>query len=64
MLREFEAFLPTKGTVKAQYLPFYLKWVSDCYAYLDQPLSERPGAEQNKQFQRTSVGVRSPLDKQ
>ena len=39
MLRSYEAFLIKKGTIKPQSLPFYLKWVSDCYAYLNQPLS-------------------------
>ena len=50
MLRVFEAFLSKKGTVKTQYLPFYLKWVSDCYAFLNEPLSNRLGSEQRKQF--------------
>jgi integron integrase len=50
MLRAFEAFLSKKGTVKTQYLPFYLKWVSDCYAFLNEPLPNRLGSEQRKQF--------------
>jgi len=50
MLRVFEAFISKKGTVKTQYLPFYLKWVSDCYAFLNEPLSNRLGSEQRKQF--------------
>lgn len=50
MLRTYEAFLSKKGTVKTQYLPFYLKWVSDCYAFLNEPLSSRLGSEQRKQF--------------
>ncbi len=50
MLRPYEAFLTKKGTVKPQYVPFYLKWVSDCYGFLNQPLSNRLGAEQRKQF--------------
>jgi|GEM_PF-5104179 len=28
MLRNYEAFLTTKGTVKPQYIQYYLKWVS------------------------------------
>jgi hypothetical protein len=50
MLRAYEAFLSKKGTVKTQYLPFYLKWVSDCYVFLNEPLSSRLGSEQRKQF--------------
>ncbi len=50
MLRAYEAFLIKKGTIKSQYVPFYLKWVSDCYAFLNEPLSNRLGTEQKKQF--------------
>jgi integron integrase len=50
MLRAFEAFLTKKGTVKTQSVPFYLKWVSDCYAFLNEPVSNRLSSEQKKQF--------------
>jgi hypothetical protein len=50
MLRAYEAFLIKKGTIKSQYVPFYLKWVSDCYAFLNESLSKRLGNEQEKQF--------------
>jgi len=50
MLRNYEAFLTKKGTVKIQYVPYYLKWVSDCYGFLDEPLSNRLSSEQKRQF--------------
>ena len=50
MLRPYEAFLVKKGTIKPQYVPFYLKWVSDCYSFLNEPLSNRLGAEQKWHF--------------
>ena len=50
MLRAYEAFLAKKGTVKTQYVPFYQKWVSDCYAFLNEPLSNRLKSEQIKEF--------------
>jgi integron integrase len=50
MLGAYEAFLIKKGTIRSQYVPFYLKWVSDCYAFLNEPLSNRLGSEQKKQF--------------
>jgi integron integrase len=50
MLRNYEAFLTKKGTIKTQYVPFYLKWVSDCYGFLNEPLSNRLSGEQKKQF--------------
>src|SRR4030042_6686945 len=50
MLRNYETFLTKKGTVKTQYVPFYLKWVSDCYGFLNEPLSNRLESEKQKQF--------------
>jgi hypothetical protein len=50
MPRPYEAFLVKKGTIKPQYVPFYLKWVSDCYSFLNEPLSNRLGAEQKRPF--------------
>jgi hypothetical protein len=41
MLSAYEAFLTKKGAEKTQYVPFYLKWVSDCYGFLNEPLSNR-----------------------
>lgn len=41
MLRPYEAFLIKKGTIKSQYVPFYVKWVHDCYSSLNEPLSNR-----------------------
>ena len=50
MLRPYEAFLLKRGAVKPLYVPFYLKWVSDCYSFLDVPLSSRLSSEQKKEF--------------
>ena len=50
MLRAYEAYLIKKGTVNPQSVPYYLKWVSDCYSFLNEPLSNRLGAEQKKHF--------------
>jgi len=50
VLANYEAFLTTKGAVKPQYIPCYLKWVSDCYVFLNEPLSNRLNSDQKKQF--------------
>jgi hypothetical protein len=50
MLRPYEAFLTKKGSVRSQYIPFYLKWVSDCYTFLNETLSNRLTSEQCNQF--------------
>jgi integron integrase len=50
MLKNYEAFLNRKGALKTQYIPYYLKWVSDCYVFLNEPLSNRLNSDQKKQF--------------
>jgi len=50
MLRAFESFLLKKGATKTQYVPYYVKWVADCYGYLEQALSERLNSEQRQRF--------------
>jgi len=50
MFEAFRQFLLRKASIKPQYIPFYLKWVSDCYAYLDTPSDSRLSSEQKTQF--------------
>ncbi|MEW6573661.1 MAG: integron integrase [Bacillota bacterium] len=50
MLNEFKTFLQQKGSIKPQHIPFYVKWVADCYAFLDAPPAARLGSEQKKDF--------------
>lgn len=50
MLDAFKHFLLHKDTVKSQYIPFYIKWVSDCYSFLDTSLSSRLSSDQKRQF--------------
>jgi hypothetical protein len=50
MFGAFRQFLLRKASIKPQYIPFYLNWVSDCYAYLDTPSDSRLSSEQKKQF--------------
>jgi hypothetical protein len=37
MLGGFEKYLVRKAFIQDKYVPCYLKWVSHCYSYLDQP---------------------------
>jgi hypothetical protein len=41
-----------KALVKDKYLPFYLKWVSDCYSFLNEPDSVVLKPEQTNRFQK------------
>lgn len=50
MLEQFRNFLSLKGRIQRKYLPFYLRWVTDCYRFLDLPLSKSTTGEQKSQF--------------
>lgn len=40
MLTTFEQFLINKERIQEKYVPYYVKWVSDCYRYHNLPESE------------------------
>lgn len=50
MTRGFEDFLRKKGNMNPRYIPYYSKWVSDCYKFLGQPLSTRLNSDQKRLF--------------
>ena len=50
MFEEFKAFLLHRGSIKPQYVPFYLKWVSDCYTFLNVIPATRLNGDPRKQF--------------
>lgn len=50
MLESFKQFLSSKGKVNAKYIPFYLKWVTEGYRFLDVPLSQTITNDQKSQF--------------
>ena len=50
MLNEFQRYLIRKGAVKPYQAPYYVKWVADCYAFLDVPDSTFINSDQKKQF--------------
>ena len=50
MLESFKTFLSSKGKVNDKYLPFYLRWVTEGYRFLDIPLSQPMINEQKSQF--------------
>lgn len=52
MLSAFKDYLTQKALVKEKYVPFYLKWVSDCYTYLNEPDSVLLNPEQTNRFQK------------
>ncbi|MEW6586274.1 MAG: hypothetical protein AB1442_11775 [Nitrospirota bacterium] len=50
MLNNFESYLLRKGTIKSNYVPYYLKWVADCYSFLNIPISDRINGDQRMKF--------------
>ncbi len=50
MLNAFKEYLLEKSTIKSQYIPYYLKWISACYNYLDIESTSRLNNDQKKQF--------------
>lgn len=50
MLESFKRFLSSKVRVNEKYLPYYLKWVMECYRFFDIPLSQSITNEQKVQF--------------
>lgn len=50
MLEPFKNFLSLKGKVNDKYIPFYLKWVTEGYRFLDIPLTQPITNEQKSQF--------------
>lgn len=50
MLDNFNDYLIHKASVKANYVPYYLKWVADCYSFLNVPESTRLESNQKNQY--------------
>lgn len=50
MLRDYESFLVRKGNIKSPNIPYYIKWVSDCYRFLDESDFKRLSSDQKDQF--------------
>ncbi len=49
-IEPFKNFLSLKGKVNDKYIPFYLKWVTEGYRFLDIPLTQPITNEQKSQF--------------
>jgi integron integrase len=49
-LNDFKSFLTAKSAVNEKYVPHYVRWVSSCYAFVGQQLSEVLTPEQKKDF--------------
>ncbi len=50
MLKTFRDYLLSEGAVKPGYVPYYVKWVGDCYAFLDLSDSSPLNSSQRNRF--------------
>jgi len=50
MLEQFQKYLSENARLNTKYIPYYLKWISECYAYLNESLEHRINSEQKQQF--------------
>jgi len=50
MLEHFRTYLTEKARIKDKYVPYYIKWVSDCYSFLNQPPESPLSNDQKEEF--------------
>jgi integron integrase len=50
MLEQFRTYLTEKARIKDKYIPYYIKWVSDCYSFFDQPPENPLSNDQKQEF--------------
>jgi len=50
MLQAFNQFLNIKERIPEKNIPYYVKWVSDCYRYFDKPETQLLTNDQNAKF--------------
>jgi len=50
MISEFQSYLLTTKHIKEKYIPYYVKWVSECYSYLTEPFENRLTSDKKQGF--------------
>lgn len=50
MLDNYHSYLLSEKAVKSTYVPYYVKWVVNCYSFLNIPDSVRINGDQKNQF--------------
>ena len=50
MLNNFRDYLISEDTIKSNYVPYYVKWVGDCYSFLNISDTTRLSNDQKNQF--------------
>ena len=52
MLGAFREYLAEKAVVRERHVPYFVRWVSQCYAFLELPLETRVNSDQRQEFLR------------
>jgi integron integrase len=50
MLEQFQKYLSENARLNTEHISYYIKWISECYAYLNESLEHRINSEQKQQF--------------
>lgn len=52
MLEQFKWYLMEDARIQTKCIPCYLRWISECYAHLDESLEQKTNSEGKQQFLR------------
>ena len=50
MIKDFQDYLLRRVHIRDKYVPYYVKWVSDCYSFLDVPMQHNFPSDQKNNF--------------
>ena len=50
MLKQFDVYLKKSGQIKEKSIPYYVKWVADCYTFLNKHTSQIIHNEEKEKF--------------
>lgn len=50
MLEPFRKYLSENAPIQVKYIPYYLRWISECYAYSNGSIEHHICSEQKQQF--------------
>jgi len=50
MLSKFRSYLREKANISSKYIPYYIKWVSDCYGFLNESVESIVTSDRKLRF--------------
>lgn len=50
MMKKFQNYLLNTAHIKSKYVPYYIKWVSECYSFLNEPIQNIISTDQKQRF--------------